>query len=283
MIRFNRHTNIQNVIYEKKLFFLLVLLLLSGFVQAQIVGDSLNGKNNPPLADDPSLFFTRVEVFSELQHYNNNVYLNQTTIRAIVKLGKRFTTRLDIPLIYNSFVSESGYRQFGYGDISFRLLGYKFIQTPKSAVTGSIELSLNTAQSPLLGTGKNLIIPVVSYTTVLKEKRALLAVVLMQANSFSGDEERKKISFSKLQVIMMNIWSKRIWTVVAPELYLDYVNGGTSMNMEGRVAFAPVPRINFWAQTGVGVFGDFVGRYNWGTEIGSRYFFMRNAILNKKR
>jgi hypothetical protein len=266
----------------KKTYSLLFLVVLSGYLHAQSDGDSLNGKKYPALADDPSLFFTRVEVFNELQHYSNNVYLDQTTVRAIVKLGKRFTTRLDIPLVYNSFGSESGSRQFGYGDISLRLLGYKFIQTPKSAVTGSIEFSLNTAQSSLLGTGKNLIIPVVSYTRVIKEKKALMAVVLMQANSFSGDEDRKKISFSKLQVIMMNIWSKRIWTVVAPEMYLDYINGGTSMNLEGRVAFAPVPRINFWTQTGVGVYGDFVGRFNWSTEIGSRYYFMRSTILKKK-
>jgi hypothetical protein len=267
----------------KGLFSLVLLLLLPGLMKAQAVADSLAVKNSLAAGDDPSQFFTRAEVFNELQYFRNDVYVNQTTVRTIVKLGKRFTTRLDIPLAYNSFTGGAGNRQFGLGDISFRVLGYKIIQTPRAAVTGSIEMSLNTAQSPLLGTGKNLIIPVVSYTAVLREKKILLAFVFQQANSFSGDDTRQDISFSKMQVILMNIWTKKVWTVVAPECYLDYIHGGVSMNMEGRVAFAPAPRINLWAQTGVGLFGDFVGRYRWGTEIGSRYFFMRNTIIKRNK
>ena len=46
-------------------------------------------------------------------------------------------------------------KQSGIGDISFRLLGYKFFEKSKSAFTVSIEISLNTAESPILGTGKN--------------------------------------------------------------------------------------------------------------------------------
>jgi hypothetical protein len=266
----------------KAILSIFVLFLFSGSVSAQTVSDTLAEKLTITAGDDPSQFFTRTEVFNELQYFRNDVYINQTTVRTIVKLGKRFTTRLDIPLAYNSF-SPSSYRQFGLGDVSFRVLGYKIIQTPRSAVTGSIEMSLNTAQSPLLGTGKNLIIPVVSYTAVLKEKRVLMAFVFQQANSFSGDATRQQVSFSKLQVIVMNIWAKKFWTVVAPECFVDYVHGGVSMNMEGRVAYAPVPRINLWAQTGVGLFGDFVARYRWGTEIGSRYFFLRNTIIKRKK
>jgi hypothetical protein len=266
----------------KKLFFLLLLLFLSGFVHAQIVGDSLNGKNNPPVADDPADFLTRAEVFTEFQHYRN-FDLELTTFRAIVKLGKRFTTRIDIPVNYNSLSTSAGYKQSGLGDITFRLLGYKILETPKSAITASIEVSLNTAQSPLLGTGKNLLIPVVSYTAVLKPKRILLSLVLQQANSFSGNDSRSTISFSKLQAILITMWSRKVWTVVAPEFYLDYVHGGLSMDFAGRLAYAPVPRINLWAQGGVGLFGDFAGRYIWSTQIGGRYFFMKNRILNNKK
>jgi hypothetical protein len=248
-------------------------------MNAQNTADTISGKQNGAAADDPSMFFTRAEVFTELQHYSHNICLDMTTFRAIVKLGKRFTTRLDIPVLYNSLSSENGYKQFGLGDISFRLLGYKFIETPKSAVTGSIEISLNTAQSPLLGTGKNIVIPVVTYTVVVKPKKILLAFALQQANSFSGDEIREDISFSKLQVILIYTWSRRMWTVLAPEWYFDYVHGGVSMNFPFRFAYAPTPRINLWAQSGAGVFGSYKGRYIWSTNIGCRYFFMKNAIF----
>jgi hypothetical protein len=266
----------------KELLFIVILLIPAAISNAQAKADSLRRKQSGAEADDPSMFFTRAEVFTELQHYSHDVYLDITTLRAIVKLGNRFTTRLDIPVVHNSLSSEAGYKQSGLGDISFRLLGYKFIETPKSAVTGSIEISLNTAQSPLLGTGKNIVIPVVTYTVVVKPKKILLAFALQQANSFSGDEIREDISFSKLQVILINTWSRRMWTVLAPEWYFDYVHGGVSMNAPIRLAYAPAPRINLWVQSGAGVFGNLKARYDWSLNVGCRYFFMRNSVFYKK-
>jgi hypothetical protein len=46
-------------------------------------------------------------------------------------------------------------------------------------------------------------------------------------------------------------------------------------NFEVRNSYAPAPRFNLWLQGGVGLFGDFMARYKWSVEIGSRYFFMR--------
>jgi hypothetical protein len=264
----------------KKLLLLALIIAFADISHGQTASDTLGNKIIEKKADDPSDFLTRAELFTEFQHYRN-YDLDLTTFRAILKLGKRFTTRVDIPFNYNSLSTAKTYKQSGLGDITFRLLGYKIIETPKSAVTASIEVSLNTAQSPLLGTGKNLIIPVVSYTAVLNPKRILLSLVLQQANSFSGDEKRGNISFSKLQAILITIWSRKVWTVVAPEFYLDYVHGGLSMDFAGRFAYAPVPRINFWAQSGAGLFGDFAGRYIWSTQIGGRYFIMRNPISKR--
>lgn len=269
----------------KNLLLLFFLLHHVAILHAQTAPDSTQVLPPEKAADDPSQFFTRAELFSELQHHQHNgldFYLNQTTLRAIVKIGNRFTTRLDVPFVYNSFSSEAGYKQFGLSDISFRLLGYKFLESKRSAITASIEISLNTAQSPLIGSGKNIILPVVSYTTVVKPKRMLFAFIFQEAISFSGDEAREPISFSKMQPIFLNFWSAKVWTVVAPELYIDYIHGGASMNLEGRIVYAPVKRINVWAQGGTGIFGDFLARYQWGTEIGCRYFFLRDTVFKRK-
>ena len=64
--------------------------------------------------------------------------------------------------------------------------------------------------------------------------------------------------------------------------YADYVRGGAAMNLEGRVAYAPTKRINLWAHTGVGLFGDFAPRYHWTVETGCRYFFLRNTMIKGK-
>jgi hypothetical protein len=229
-------------------------------------------------ADDPSQFLTRVEVFNEFQHYDRagGFNFNQTVVRTIVKLGKRFTTRLDVPLVNNSFPYAQGYSSFGLGDISLRLLGYKIRETKRSAITASIELSLNTASTPAQGTGKNMIIPLVTYSSLLKDNKTIFVVTFQQANSFSGDGPYD-ISFSKLQAILLHYWSRKMWTVAGPELFIDYINGGTSMILKGRVVNAPTPRINLWAQANVGLYGDFVSRYNWGAEVGCRYFMIRQG------
>ena len=106
----------------------LLSIFLSGNLIAQTSSDTVSNKPVPKIisADDPSQFLTRVEIFNEFQHYDkyDGFNLNQTTIRTIVKLGKRFTTRVDIPFLNNTFPYPQGFDKFGLGDISFRLLVY---------------------------------------------------------------------------------------------------------------------------------------------------------------
>ncbi len=258
---------------------IILILLLQQYPrgsEAQTVKDTTARQQNGAAADDPSQFFTRIELFNELQHNPKDFYWNQTTLRTIVKLGKRFTTRLDIPYTYNSLSTPEGTKHSGLGDISFRLLGFKIIDDPKSAFTLSMEVSLNTAQSKIIGTGKNMLIPLLSYTRTLKKPGNLVSLVLQQTNSFSGDEAREDVSFTKIQAVYIKVWSKKMWTVVAPAMYIDYIHGGTSMNFEGRVVYATAPRSNFWVQAGAGLYGDFILRYQWAAQVGYRYFLFRN-------
>src|SRR6478736_1491344 len=180
----------------KKLRLLFFLLLHAGILFAQDPADSLKKKEVKANADDPSQFITRIEVFNELQRYDKkNAYVNQTTLRSIFKIGKRFTTRIDLPYVYNSVKTAANYRSAGIGDISFRLLGYNGFQKPISAITASIEISLNTAQSPILGTGKNMLIPVVTYSKVFPKKKMLFSLLFQQVNAVSGDKNRENVSF----------------------------------------------------------------------------------------
>jgi hypothetical protein len=268
----------------KKLFFFLLLLQHCNILYCQNLSDTAKVNQSEVAAgDDPSQFFTRIELFNEVQHFPNDIYLDQTTLRIIVKIGKRFTSRLDIPCVYNSLTTAAGYDHFGLGDISVRLLGYQFLKSKRSALTASLEVAFNTAQSPILGTGKNMIIPMLTFSHMLKNHKTILAFVLQQANSFGGYSDRNTLSYSKLQAILIHVWTRKFWTVVAPESYIDYVYGGLSMNLEARCAYAPIRRINVWAQAGVGLFGDFIARYKWGAEVGCRYYFLRNTALKKKQ
>ncbi len=264
-----------------KFVFIFSLVCIATLALAQSQPDTLVDNQKSVSADDPSNFLTRVEIFNEFQHYDHSggFNLNQTVLRTIVKVGKRFTTRVDIPLVSNYFPYSAGYQSFGLGDISFRLLGYQILERKRSAITASLEVSLNTAESPALGTGKNLLIPLVTYSSLLKDKKTLLVMVFQQTNSISGDENRNDLSFTKLQGIVLHFWSRKLWSVMAPELFIDYINGGTSMILKGRMTGAPTPRMNVWGQVNVGLYGDFITRYNWGAEVGCRYFLLRKMNL----
>ena len=269
----------------KKLLFLFFLFYHACRLLAQNPADTVKQEQLKKNADDPSQFLTRIEFFNELQHYDRNgneFYINQTTLRTILRIGKRFTTRIDLPYVYNSVKNPADYKNSGLGDISFRLLGYKFFEKQLSAFTASLEISLNTAESPILGTGKNVLIPVVSYSKLIPKKKILISFVFQQANSISGDEARADISFSKLQAIFIKYWSRRTWTVLAPEWFFDYINNGVSMNLRTRITYAPAPRINIWITPSAGIFGDFAGRYQWSLDIGGRYFLFREMSFKKK-
>jgi hypothetical protein len=266
-----------------KLLLVFFLAHIAALVRGQNKPDTSKTRPATGNADDPSQFLTRIEVSNELQHYNKtNAYLNQTVFRTVVKVGKRFTTRLDVPYVHNSFSSATDAKQTGLGDISFRLLGYRFFETKKSAFTMSIEISLNTAESSLLGTGKTLLIPLLSYSKLIPRQKMLFALLFQQVNSVGGDEARSDLSFSKLQAILIKYFSKRTWAVLAPEWFLDYINGGLSMNLRTRLSYALTPRINIWATPSAGIFGDFQGRYQWSADVGVRYFIVRKSVLKKQ-
>ncbi len=250
----------------------MICISLPGLAFGQTHADSLTEQEVQKVAEDPTQFVSRTEVFNEYQHYANGINLNITTLRSVIKFGRRFTTRIEVLFVYNSN-SSTDYKQQGLSDISFRLLGFRIYQSKKDAVSLSIEGSLNTAQSPLLGSGKNVLVFMGTYTRVLKPKRTLIASAFQQANSVSGDAGRSNISFSKVQAVLLNFWSKKLWTVLAPECFIDYVKGGVSMNLEGRITYAPVPKINVWLKGGLGLFGSFIARYQWTVEFGGRLFF----------
>lgn len=256
---------------------LLVLLCALASARAQNSSDSLRKDTPMSNADDPSQFITRIEVYNELQYRDQgDYYLNQAVFRAIIKLGKKFTTRVDVPYIRNTTGSAPLEQQSGLGDISVRLLGYQLFQRPKSALTASIEMSFNTADSPYLGAGKNVLIPMVTYSLLMPKQKMLFSAFLQQAKSVSGDEVRRDVSFTKLQLILLRYWSRRTWTLIAPEWYYDYAGTGLSMNLRARITHAPSPRINIWFTPSAGVFGDFFARYTWSMDVGGRYFLFRN-------
>jgi hypothetical protein len=252
-----------------------LVVLLSHSIMAQGEQDSTKVVPGGAAASDPTQLFTRFEFFNELQHLQNGAWLNVTTSRVVLKMGKRFTTRLDIPFVHNSTVTPDSYRQFGLGDISFRVLGYRILNSRKAASLASVEIALNTAQSPLLGTGKNIIIPTFAYALKLKEKKTILVLVAQQYKSVSGDPERANLNFSKLQVVLIHLWSRKVWTVLTDESYLDYIRGGASMNLECLVGYMAAKQTNLWAKGGVGLFGDHPARYQSTTEIGCRIFLRR--------
>lgn len=232
------------------------------------------GPQSSVAQDDPSQFLTRVEVINELQHHKSIDVLNVTTLRSVIALGKKMTTRLDVPIVYNS-TPGTEYAQAGIGDISVRLLGYKLLESKRAAMLASVEFSFNTAQSPLLGTGKNVISPVLAYSWRMPKRKTILAFSFQQFYSLWGDETRRDIQWTKLQVYHIKSWTRNVWTLMLPEFYFDHDEGEASMNIEGYFYYRFTPRFAIWIKGGAGLFGDHPARYQWTAETGLRYMMLR--------
>lgn len=249
-------------------------LLLAGQASGQT--DSTSHQNGI-LQDDPSNIFTRIELFNEYQVSTEGDALNVTTARSVMAIGKRFTTRIDIPYIVlpSTATTEAA---SGISDISARLLGYKILQSRRSAMLASVELSFPTAQSPRLGLGRYVITPVLAYSFYLPRRKAVLAMTYQEYYSFGGDESRAHIRWTRMQLYHIRPWSRRVWTLVLPELYYDHAGGSFSMNMEATGYYRLTDRFAVWLKGGAGLFGDHPARYGWTVEVG-----LRHLIWKKRR
>jgi len=260
---------------------IIILFCLLLFLDSYSQQDTTSTAQSNIALEDPSNIITRVVLFNEHQKLKSGEFLNVTTARTVVAIGKRFTTRLDIPVAYNS-TSIPGVEQFGLGNISLRLLGYRVYGSPSAALLTSIEFSFNTATSPLLGTGKNVIIPTVSYSWINPKKLRILALSFQQFYSLWGDDSRKDISFTRLQGYYIQGFSKKFLMVALPELYIDYLVYKPSMNLEIKAAYRINKRLAVWTSAGAGLFGDHPARYKWDTELGVQYLLNRNIPKPKK-
>ncbi|MBL7846274.1 MAG: hypothetical protein JNL40_02305 [Cyclobacteriaceae bacterium] len=228
--------------------------------------------------DDPSNVVTRIELFSEYQTGTDGKAANVTTVRGIMAVGKRFTTRIDIPYLHRPGINSTEATS-GLGDISARLLGYKVLESKRSAVLASVEMSFPTAQSPFLGFGRYVVTPVIAFSTFFPKQKSIMALTYQEYFSFGGDESRSHIRWARVQLYHIKPWSKRIWTLLLPEYYYDYSTGGSSMNMEVAVNYRVSNQLAIWLKGGAGLFGDHPARYSWTIEPGLRYLIWRkNAV-----
>ncbi|MBL7851636.1 MAG: hypothetical protein JNN04_12095 [Cyclobacteriaceae bacterium] len=254
------------------------LLFFLLFVRAAFGQSDSLSRHNGILQDDPSNIFTRIELFNERQTLTDGTVANVTTARGIMAIGKRFTTRVDIPYISLPRTS-SAEATSGIGDVSARLLGYKILQSRRAAMLASVELSFPTAQSPLLGMGRNIITPVIAYTRYLPKRKTVLALTYQDYFSFGGDESRAHIRWSRMQLYHIRPWSRRVWTLLLPELYYDHSGGGFSMNLEATGYYRMSDRFAVWLKGGAGLFGDHPARYSWTVEVGLRHLIWRKKKL----
>jgi hypothetical protein len=224
--------------------------------------------------DDPSNVLTRVEIFNEYQQTTSDRPVNITTFRGIMALGKRFTTRIDIPYVALPTAS-SPEATAGLSDISVRLLGYRLLKTRRSAMLASVELSMPTAQSPLLGSGRYVLTPVVAYSTLFPKTKSIVALTYQEFFSFGGDESRQNIRWTRFQLYHIQPWSGRFWTMLLPEYYYDHADGGSSMNVELFGFYRISNAFSCWLKGGAGLFGEHLARYTWTSEVGLRYLILR--------
>jgi len=260
------------------LFCFLLLTFVSGFFTPV----SLNAQNSSPndsiaedkIPDDPTELITRMELKNEFYQTNTEGYLNLTTLRLVYRVAKRLSIRADLPVAYSAPGVEGVEPKFGLSDVSVRLLGWRIINRLPWVAVASAEMAFNTASDPLLGTGKNQIIPSFAIARFLPKQKVISAVVVQQFISFGGFSDRQNFNYSRLTFVELRAF-KGGWIFVAqPKLFYDWENGTHfSMVLEAIGVKMMSRNYSLAMQAGAGLFGDLPTRYDWKLEVDLRKTF----------
>ena len=191
------------------------------------------------------------------------------------KLGKRFgarvRTRFQSLSVENPSDGLFGTSEVsGIGDIDARVL-YMAYASKRVIVVPGLEAYFDTASTPALGNGANVLAPVLFgvFPGVLGGK-SLFAPGYQYLFDISGDDTK----ISRSQIDLYFVWllgAGKHWLIVDPQIVLDHENSvePALVEVEWGYMIAPSVGASTYVRPGVGIGSD--KPYEWNVEFGFKY------------
>ncbi len=136
------------------------------------------------------------------------------------------------------------------------------------------ELILNTATKDALGTGKNVIAPLIYASIDLPQYNSVAFPFLQHYVTLGGDDTRPDVDYTSIKSAFLTRWPNLAYTIVEPQVIVDHERADkVGMTLEGEVGRFLNRDTAFWVRAGLGLFGDNLPQvYDWKFEIGIRFF-----------
>lgn len=222
---------------------------------------------------DPTDFKSRLETRYEYQEPRTGGDRQFLVPRYEYAFSKAFALRIEVPYVANHSPQPGVEDQSGMGDILLRP-ALRLHRGEGFAVVAAAEITFDTASDDRLGTGKNVVAPLVFASFDAPRLNSVVFPFAQQYLSVSGDDDRTDVNTSLLRLGVLTRWPNRFYSFLEPSLYVDWErdqNTGATLELEiGRLLNR---QLAIWARPGVGLWGDKLPYlYDWNFEVGFRYF-----------
>lgn len=244
----------------------------SGAAISQV--ESASGADAAPVSSQPADFrTTRVEIRDEFLDLQSGGAVYMIVPRVDFSANPDLSFRFEVPLAFTDSGSPTNDRGSGMGDLLFRG-SYRVARGAGYAIVAGSELILNTARKDALGTGKNVVAPLVFASIDLPQYNSVVFPFLQHYVTLGGDDARRDVHYTSVRSAFLTRWPNLTYTIVEPQVIVDHERADkVGLTVEGEVGRFLNRDTAIWIRPGFGLFGDKLPQvYDWKFELGVRFF-----------
>ena len=164
----------------------------------------------------------------------------------------------------------------GIGDMDLRILYMAYTsKNKKISIAAGLEATFNLATNDALGTGKNLLSPMIFFVFPGSLGKGSLFVPAYQyVFDIGGDPARANVSRSQIDLYFVWLLAHgKNWLIVDPQILIDHNTGKVPIlvEIEWGTMIKPVPGASVYLRPGMGVGED--RPYTWNFEAGLKFIW----------
>lgn len=250
---------------------------LSGIALAD--DDSANGKED---AARKEIRHGKIELKREATNRGTPEETTKTQLKIDTYLeGVVSLFRLEVPFPDEKTDFEGDPLNPHLGDMKVRV-GFRPVRMLDIPVSSFIEVTFPTADPESLGSGKYQLTPGIHTTVPIPLSEPLapshamtFSPLVKQAVSVAGDEDRKNINYTKLELPLRDTWQKKYWLKMTPKLVVDWEQDAkTGAVGELELGWIVNHHWNTWLMIGTRLWGEGVpSTYDKRVELGVAFLF----------
>ena len=227
----------------------------------------------PKSGQPPDFTTTRFEIRNEYENLQGGGTVDMIVPRLDISASQALSFRIETPIVFADPGTPNDNGESGMGDILFRG-SYRITGGPGYAIVVGSELILDTATRDSLGTGKNVIAPLVFASIDVPRCDSVVFPFLQRYLTLGGDDSRPDVNYTSLKSPFLTRWPNLLYSIVEPQVVIDHERADkVGMTLEGEVGKFLNRDLAIWGRSGIGLFGDNLPQvYDWKLDVGVRFF-----------